>query len=149
MLITFSTSFPHCLKMLTAQASPTTLRRPDGFPAAVKQQRVAGKPSSLRPGRRPVIRAVISSGDSKAGVETAEKAVESNGALVSSSRSGGVSVRAVIRIRKKMKEKLLDKIEDQWDSFLNGIGRGISLQLISQDAHSGITIFLDAITSTC
>ena len=83
-----------------------------------------------------MIRAVISSGDSKTGVEkAAEKAVESD---VSSAKSGGVSVRAVIRIRKKMKERLLEKIEDQWDSFLNGIGRGISLQLISQEAHLGI-----------
>ncbi|XP_057776930.1 lipoxygenase 6, chloroplastic [Salvia miltiorrhiza] len=123
--------------MLRAQASPTTLRRPEAFPAAVKQHRASSLPG-LRPGRRAAIRAVISSGDSKAGVETAEKAVESSsGALETFSTSGGVSVRAVIRIRKKMKEKLLDKIEDQWDSFLNGIGRGISLQLISQEPHLG------------
>ncbi|KAG6426736.1 hypothetical protein SASPL_110966 [Salvia splendens] len=123
--------------MLTAQASPTTLRWRGPFLATSKQRRLTVNPSTLQPGRRHVIRAVISSGDSKAGVETADKAVESNGALVSSSRSGGVNVRAVIRIRKKMKEKLFDKIEDQWDSFLNGIGKGISLQLISQEPHLG------------
>nr|GMC62190.1 lipoxygenase 6, chloroplastic [Ipomoea batatas] len=34
-------------------------------------------------------------------------------------------VRAVITVRKKTRERLLDKIEDQWVSFINGIGRGI------------------------
>ncbi|KAH6823178.1 PLAT/LH2 domain-containing lipoxygenase family protein [Perilla frutescens var. hirtella] len=125
--------------MLTSQVRPTTLRRPDALPSAVKHQRVSGKAASLMPGgrRRGVVRAVVSSGDSKGGVETAEKVLKSNGQLVSSSsRSGGVNVRAVIRIRKKMKERLTEKIEDQWESFINGIGRGILLQLISQDIDS-------------
>lgn len=130
--------------MLTAQLRPNTLRRPEVISGAVKhQQRLAGKAATLhgfRPrvtGRRPVIRAVISSGDSKAGVETTEKFEESNGSLVSSSRSGGINVRAVITIRKKMKERLTEKIEDQWESFINGIGRGISIQLISEDIDPG------------
>lgn len=86
-----------------------------------------------------MIRAVISStGDSKAGVETAKKLAETDGSVISSSSSrssggGDITVRAVITIRKKMKEKLFEKIEDGWESFINGIGRGILIQLISQD----------------
>lgn len=87
-----------------------------------------------------MIRAVISSGDSK---ETAEKQVlESSGGLVGFSRNGGVNVRAVIRIRKKMKERLSEKIEDQWESFINGIGRGILLLLISQDVDPGTKLLI-------
>ncbi|KAL0421537.1 UNVERIFIED_CONTAM: Lipoxygenase 6, chloroplastic [Sesamum latifolium] len=123
--------------MLTAQPKPTSLRRPEAISGFGKHQRLNGKAASFsgfRPSRRAaVIRAVISSGDSKTGVETAEKGVESNGSLVSSSGSGSISVRAVITIRKKMKERLSEKIEDQWESFINGIGRGILIQLISED----------------
>ncbi|KAL0385385.1 UNVERIFIED_CONTAM: Lipoxygenase 6, chloroplastic [Sesamum radiatum] len=123
--------------MLTAQLKPTSLRRPEPISGSGKHQRLTGKAASFsgfRPCRRAaVIRAVISSGDSKTGVETAEKGVESNGSLVSSSGSGSISVRAVITIRKKMKERLSEKIEDQWESFINGIGRGILIQLISED----------------
>ncbi|KAL0357791.1 UNVERIFIED_CONTAM: Lipoxygenase 6, chloroplastic [Sesamum calycinum] len=123
--------------MLTAQPKPTSLRRPEAISSFGRHQRLTGKAASFsgfRPSRRAaVIRAVISSGDSKTGVETAEKSVESNGSLVSSSGSGSISVRAVITIRKKMKERLSEKIEDQWESFINGIGRGILIQLISED----------------
>ncbi|KAI3467678.1 hypothetical protein Pfo_024341 [Paulownia fortunei] len=125
--------------MLAAQPKPTSLRLPETISGTGKHHGLAGKAATLsgfRPrvtGRRPVIRAVISSGDSKAGVEAAEKFVESNGSLVSSTSSGGINVRAVITIRKKMKERLTEKIEDQWESFINGIGRGILIQLISED----------------
>lgn len=142
MLFTFSTSFPKFTKnMLTShpQANPTALTRPESFPSAARVG--GGRPAGLRPGRRPTIRAVISSGDSKTGVETANKVVESNNnGGVSRNGKNGVNVRAVIRIRKKMKERLTDKIEDQWESFINGIGRGISLQLISQDIDPGIIL---------
>ncbi|KAL2253735.1 UNVERIFIED_CONTAM: Lipoxygenase 6, chloroplastic [Sesamum indicum] len=123
--------------MLTAQPKPTSLRPPEAISGSAKYLRLTGKAASFsgfRPSRRAaVIRAVISSGDSKTGVETAEKGMESNGWLVSSSGSGSIRVRAVIRIRKKMKERLSEKIEDQWESFINGIGRGILIQLISED----------------
>lgn len=86
------------------------------------------------------MRAVISRGDSKTGAEIAEKILEgNNGSLASSSSSR--NVRAVITIRKKMKERLSDKIEDQWESIINGIGRGILIQLISEDIDSGINFF--------
>ena len=82
------------------------------------------------------IRAVISSEDKAA------KAVESKdvNALSSSSSSSvkGIDVRAVITIRKNMKEKLSDKIEDQWESFRNGIGQGISIQLVSEEIDPGL-----------
>ncbi|KAJ9709765.1 hypothetical protein PVL29_001299 [Vitis rotundifolia] len=87
-------------------------------------------------GARP-IRAVISSEDKA--VESGAKAVESkDGNVLSSSSSSsssakGIDVRAVITIRKKMKEKITEKIEDQWESFMNGIGQGISIQLVSEE----------------
>ncbi|XP_077226864.1 PLAT/LH2 domain-containing lipoxygenase family protein [Tasmannia lanceolata] len=74
------------------------------------------------------IRAVISSGDKS--VETVKSTADSNGSLMSSS---GIEVRAVVTIRKKMKEKLSGKIVDQWESFINGIGQGILVQLVSQE----------------
>ncbi|GFQ07549.1 lipoxygenase 6 chloroplastic [Phtheirospermum japonicum] len=119
--------------MLTSQPRPTSLRRPEYISGAGKHE---GKPATFygfRPSRRAVIRAVISGGDSKTGVEKAEKIVESNRSLVSSSSGGVINVRAAVTIRKKMKEKLTEKVEDQWESFVNGIGRGILIQLISQD----------------
>lgn len=79
------------------------------------------------------VRAVISSEeDSKTAAKVLGTAKGSNGFL-GSSRSSGMEVRAVVTIRKKMKEKLVDKVEDQWVSFINGIGRGILIQLISED----------------
>lgn len=58
--------------------------------------------------------------------------------ISSSSSSGGIDVRAMIRIRKKMKEKLTEKIEDQWEYFVNGIGHGISIRLISEEIDPGL-----------
>lgn len=60
---------------------------------------------------------------------------ESNGSLLSSAK--GRDVKAVVTLRKKIKEKITDKIEDQWESLMNGIGRGILIQLISQDIDPG------------
>ncbi|KAK2636726.1 hypothetical protein Ddye_031518 [Dipteronia dyeriana] len=95
--------------------------------------------------KRGLIRAVINSDQNKsAATETATKSVDSssnnaNGSSLSvtsssSKEEGGVvDVRAVITVRKKMKEKLTEKIEDQWEFFINGIGQGISIQLISEE----------------
>ncbi|TMW97077.1 hypothetical protein EJD97_006269 [Solanum chilense] len=81
------------------------------------------------------VKAVIQSGNDNKTVKDAnfmEKSMEeSNGLLVSSGK--GRDVKAVVTLRKKMKEKISDKIEDQWESLMNGIGRGILIQLISQD----------------
>ena len=81
------------------------------------------------------IEAIISSGDKTA--ENATSAAESNGSALSSSSSGGIEVRAVVTIRKKMKEKITEKLEDQWECLMNGIGQGIQIQLISEEIDPG------------
>nr|GMD29556.1 lipoxygenase 6, chloroplastic [Ipomoea batatas] len=48
-------------------------------------------------------------------------------------------VKAVITIRKKIRDRLVDKIEDQWVSFINGIGRGILIT----DLHLLMSWFTD------
>ncbi|GMH01513.1 hypothetical protein Nepgr_003352 [Nepenthes gracilis] len=80
------------------------------------------------------VRAAISSGDRT--VETPAPAAtapqidgDGGGSLLTS--SSGIHVRAVVKIRKKMRETLKDKIEDQWCSLINSIGQGISILLIS------------------
>lgn len=91
------------------------------------------------------IRAVISSGDQSVETATPTLGRDSDSALRSSSTpsstSKGIDVRAVITIRKKMRQKLSDKIEARWVSLINGIGQGILLQLISEEvdpvANSG------------
>jgi lipoxygenase len=84
------------------------------------------------------VRALISTeaedGREVVGVGAEIPMVDSNGAS-SSSKGEGIDIRAVIRIRKKMNDKLTAKIEDQWGSFITGIGQGIFIQLISQDIH--------------
>ncbi|XVF85210.1 hypothetical protein PTKIN_Ptkin17bG0099700 [Pterospermum kingtungense] len=77
---------------------------------------------------RPLVCHVI--GDDKA-VESAKKSSvleqkDVDGSLVSGSSVR--EVRAVVTIRKKIKEK----VENQWELFMNGIGRGILIQLISE-----------------
>ncbi|KAL9151695.1 hypothetical protein ABFS82_11G068700 [Erythranthe guttata] len=126
--------------MLTSHPTPTSLRRPEPISGAGKHRLLTGKSASFRPRLvRGGVRALISSGDSKTGVEIAadQKFIENNGSVVSSSSS--LNVRAVITIRKKMKEKLIEKFEDQWESFINGIGKGILIQLISQDIIDPVT----------
>ncbi|KAM7487171.1 hypothetical protein LguiB_024655 [Lonicera macranthoides] len=102
------------------------------------RSRVTGKHHQI------AIRAVISGGDNSKiveggggakGVLEIQPNKEDLSLRVSSSGKGegGIDVRAVITIRKKMKEKLTDKIEDQWESFITGIGQGILIQLISED----------------
>lgn len=83
------------------------------------------------------IRAVISSEDSKTAANVVETSKGRNGLSDSSLKNSGIEVKAVITIRKKMKEKLVDKVEDQWESFMNGIGRGILIQLISEVIDPG------------
>lgn len=89
-----------------------------------------------------LIRAVISSEDKAVG--GGAKAVESKDANALSSSSSSsfsakeIDMRAVITIRKKMKEKITEKVEDQWESFINGIGQGISIQLVSEEIDPGL-----------
>ncbi|CAN4090618.1 unnamed protein product [Withania somnifera] len=81
------------------------------------------------------VKAVIQSGNEKKSLKGAKlvgkSGEKSNGSLISPEKVRDVKV--VITLRKKMKEKISDKIQDQWESLMNGIGRGILIQLISQD----------------
>ncbi|GAV89579.1 Lipoxygenase domain-containing protein/PLAT domain-containing protein [Cephalotus follicularis] len=81
------------------------------------------------------IRALISSEDKSITADARQSIVtkDVNGSLVSGSLKGGVDVRAAVTIRKKMKEKINERIEDQWEFFVNGIGQGIVIQLISEE----------------
>lgn len=135
--------------MLTANPIPKDISLPTVRRAV--QTSVAGRFSTRRltqqqiprvKGKQGSVRAVISSGDSKSSstVEDSKQLVSNNnnnnnGSL--SSSSSGIEVKAVITIRKKMKEKMSEKIEDQWESFIIGIGQGILIQLISQDIDPG------------
>lgn len=128
--------------MLTAQHTLTG--KPDLSAATRRTAAIGGATHvpgfrSRVKGSRGYVRAVISGGDNKT-QETATAAVEKvspkgyNGSLFSSSpNSGWIDVRAVITIRKKMKEKINEKIEDLLEGFVNGIGQGILLQLISEE----------------
>lgn len=104
-----------------------------------RRRRILFPAPGSRVNRNVKIQAVISSGDKT--VETASSPVESektNGSVLSSSSgSEGIQVRAVVTIRKKMKERITDKLEDQWEYFVNGFGQGIQIQLISEEIDPG------------
>ncbi|KAF5441840.1 hypothetical protein F2P56_037215, partial [Juglans regia] len=84
-----------------------------------------------RVNRNGLIRAVISSGDKTLEAASTLEGKESNGSLLSS--GGGIEVRAVVTVRKKMKETITEKVEDKWEFFVNGFGQGIVIQLISAE----------------
>ncbi|XP_031477303.1 lipoxygenase 6, chloroplastic [Nymphaea colorata] len=71
--------------------------------------------------RRSVVRAVISKDQEVTVVNS-----ESTGAKM-------VDVKAVVSIRKKIKEGIVEMIEDQLELFRNGFGQGITLQLVSNE----------------
>lgn len=83
------------------------------------------------------VRAVISSEDKAMEASALSENKNVNGSLISSSSSKGILVKAVVSIRKKMKEKIIEKIEDQFEYFVNGIGQGIQIQLISEEIDPG------------
>ncbi|KAL9225585.1 hypothetical protein vseg_001490 [Gypsophila vaccaria] len=60
------------------------------------------------------------------------------------SSSNGIKVRALVTIKKKIKERLVDKVEDEWFNFMISLGQGVFLQLISEnidpDTNSGKTV---------
>ncbi|XP_057949532.1 lipoxygenase 6, chloroplastic isoform X2 [Malania oleifera] len=106
---------------LSSEISARPLRRP---PPRVPTAPVGAHARSRRtrvPCFRPV-QAVISGGDKNVEAVTTPEAQNIN-----------EDVRAVMTVRRKMKEKLVDKVEDQWVSILNGIGQGISIQLVSEE----------------
>lgn len=81
---------------------------------------------------------VISSLKKTVEAASPSKKRDGNESKISSSFSGGIEVRAMIKIRKKMKEKLTEKIDDQWEYFINGIGQGILIRLISEEIDPGL-----------
>lgn len=89
-----------------------------------------------RSNRHGSVRAVISGGD-KAAVEASTPPLQSKDLNASLVPSSPIEVQAVVTIRKKMKEKVSEKIEDQWEFFINGIGQGILIQLISEEIDPG------------
>ncbi|CAN1308441.1 hypothetical protein LINPERPRIM_LOCUS27394 [Linum perenne] len=48
-----------------------------------------------------------------------------------------IAVKAVVTIRRDMRGNVVEKIEDRWEHFINGLGRGISLQLVSEEIDPG------------
>ena len=92
------------------------------------------------------IKAAISSGDrsveTTAPAPSVKEGKDGNGSLMGSSSSDRrIQVRAVLTIRRKIKEGLIDKVEDHWFSFVNIIGQGILLQLISEQIDPGMFSF--------
>lgn len=116
--------------------SVTSLRRSAAVAGAGKNE---VRPTKSRVPVSPVncsrsIRAVISSDDKAVDSAKSNKEVSGRSVLSSSDKTRGeIDVKAVITIRKKMKEKINEKIEDQWEYFVNGIGQGILIQLISEE----------------
>lgn len=53
----------------------------------------------------------------------------------------GVEVRVVLTVRNKTKKRLLEGIEDGWEYFINGIGKGITVQLVGEEIDPGEHIF--------
>lgn len=94
--------------------------------------------------QRVQIQAMISGGDSQTTTSSPLDSKESNGSVPRGSRSGSgndnevIQVKAVVRIRKKMKENISGILEDQWEHFVNGFGQGIQIQLISEQIDSGL-----------
>ncbi|GAB4829333.1 hypothetical protein Ancab_019002 [Ancistrocladus abbreviatus] len=82
------------------------------------------------------VRAVISSDDRTVDNPAPAPALEIS----------GTKVKAVVRIRRRMRENLVDKIEGQWRSFIDSTSQGILIQLISEQndpvAKSGKKFYL-------
>lgn len=93
------------------------------------------------------VEAVIGGGDKGGRSQTAatttttplDSKETSNGSVPrgSSSSSEGIEVKAVVTIRKKMKESIGEMVEDRWEYLINGVGQGIQIQLISEQIDPG------------
>ncbi|XP_021746681.1 lipoxygenase 6, chloroplastic-like [Chenopodium quinoa] len=93
------------------------------------------------------VKAVISSGDKtvESGAPSTMEVKEGIGpTLLGASESGFIKVKAIVSIKKKIRQRLVDKLEDQWFNFLNNVGQAIFLQLISEqidpDTNSGKSV---------
>ncbi|GAA0185728.1 oxygenase [Lithospermum erythrorhizon] len=117
----------------TANLPPVVARRVEAISGSGKNGGIALKSSQLHGLSKNMkckpIRAVISGGDDKKVVDEAEEKKRQ----LSSLRRGDLDVRTVITIRKNIKEKITEKVEDQWESLVTSLGRGIMVQLISEE----------------
>ncbi|KAL9678067.1 hypothetical protein QQ045_015906 [Rhodiola kirilowii] len=119
---------------LKPDASSSILLRPAARFGIIRRRKISDQQLVRMTPWIGTIRAVISSGDKTA---EAQKPAD-DGPLATTSGFGSgfsapsvIDVRAVVTVRKKIKEKLTEKIQDQLEMFVNGIGQGISIQLIS------------------
>lgn len=81
-----------------------------------------------------IFQAVIGRGGKAADITAMSAADRTRSPL---SGGEGIQVRAVVSIRKKMKENINEKLEDQWEWLVNGFGLGIQMQLISEEMDPG------------
>ncbi|KAK7319063.1 hypothetical protein RJT34_03775 [Clitoria ternatea] len=77
------------------------------------------------------IEAVVSGGDKTVTSSPLDGKERKTSVASDGGSDEGIQVRAVLTIRKKMKEKITEKLEDQWEYFINGVGQGIQIHLIS------------------
>lgn len=88
--------------------------------------------------RSGAIRAAVSSGDTTTEAHKLPSDDTLSGiAFVGDESRGVIDVRAVLTVRKKMKEKLSEMVEDQVEMLVNAIGQGISIQLVSEEIDPG------------
>lgn len=62
---------------------------------------------------------------------TSDKPATTTAVTPSVDKGAMINVKAVATIRKKLKERMKDKIEDQWVSLLDVIGQNVLLELVS------------------
>ncbi|XP_014509754.1 lipoxygenase 6, chloroplastic [Vigna radiata var. radiata] len=110
--------------------------RPSPPQVALNRLRSTHFPPSAR--RSLQVQATVGGGDQSQTMTTtsldSKEMKEKKGPMEpSSSVDEGINVRAVVTIKKKMKEKIGEKLGDQWEYLVNGVGQGIKIQLISHD----------------
>jgi len=126
--------------MFAVKSNPLLLRSPSVFSDKRHRRRIISRSSERQSVQ---VQAVISGGDSKTTTSSPVDSKVSNGSLQSSSsggRSNGemIEVKAVVMIRKKMKGSVVEDFEDQLEYFINGVGQGIQIQLVSELIDPGL-----------
>lgn len=119
------------LSSLKSDFSGAAFRRPPGV--GVRRDRVMGRRGKAK---ECLIKAVTSSRDKTVEAESVPFS-DADSSSAAASSSGKIELRAVLTVRKKMRQRLVDKMEDQLESFMNGIGQGIKLQLVSEEVDPG------------
>ncbi|PKA54495.1 Lipoxygenase 6, chloroplastic [Apostasia shenzhenica] len=121
-----SSSSSHILRPAKAAPSGLPLLSP-------RSSRRSSQLPDLRRRRPPVLRAVISRKDNSVSTLRTQAPGDLTGAAAAAAAAGAIEVRVVLTVRNKIKERLSDKVEGQWESFINGIGQGITVQLVGED----------------